>query len=354
MTSITVLRNFLTTNPCTWTSQIVRHRIRDNRYTAPFLLAGLLLVLSGVASADARNRTSQVLIDGKFDIGGYSLYLSCIGAGAPTVLIDAGVGLGAAAYQHLQTPVADLTSVCIYDRAGLGLSDAGPSPRTSEQMAKELKSLLDVAGVGAPYILVGHSLGGYNARIFQAKHPELVAALVLVDSGHEDQWDELPQIVSNVLKDVSQMMRLEADRAEKGEITRESIDSTIPDQLPANLREQLLSVGMTPKPYNAAANEFDSVYVSAKQVPEQLGPGDIPLIVLTARDSFDAYESMGIPFEPSNEIWMSLQKRLTALSPSSIHRFSDGTHWLIDSHPEDVISSIALALELVEFNAIHD
>jgi pimeloyl-ACP methyl ester carboxylesterase len=54
-------------------------------------------------------------------------------------------------------------------------------------MADELHDLLQAAGVPAPYVLAGHSSGGYIARVFAARHPELVAGVVLVDSSHPDQ-----------------------------------------------------------------------------------------------------------------------------------------------------------------------
>ena len=54
-------------------------------------------------------------------------------------------------------------------------------------MATDLYSLLTTAGIAPPYVLVGHSIGGIVARRFYAKHPDLVAGMLLVDSSHEQQ-----------------------------------------------------------------------------------------------------------------------------------------------------------------------
>ena len=62
----------------------------------------------------------------------------------------------------VQPEVAKFTRVCSYDRPGYGWSDASPAPRTSWQIAGELKSLLDAAGEKSPFVMVGHSFGGYN------------------------------------------------------------------------------------------------------------------------------------------------------------------------------------------------
>jgi pimeloyl-ACP methyl ester carboxylesterase len=59
-------------------------------------------------------------------------------------------------------------------------------PRTFDQDIYELHTLLQKAGVKPPYILVGHSLGGIIARLFEKKYPDEVKGLVLVDATSED------------------------------------------------------------------------------------------------------------------------------------------------------------------------
>ena len=52
-------------------------------------------------------------------------------------------------------------------------------------MARELHRLLERAGITGPYVLVGHSLGGFVARLYRQDHPDDVVGMVLVDAGHE-------------------------------------------------------------------------------------------------------------------------------------------------------------------------
>jgi pimeloyl-ACP methyl ester carboxylesterase len=73
----------------------------------------------------------------------------------------------------------------IYDRAGTGWSDAIRLPRSAAEAAEELHALLEVAGVPAPYILVGHSLGGAYIRRFAQLYPRDVAGLLFLDPAHE-------------------------------------------------------------------------------------------------------------------------------------------------------------------------
>ena len=85
---------------------------------------------------------------------------------------------------------------CAYDRAGIGRSDAASGPRTTRDQVADLAAVLQGAGVTGPIVLVGHSLGGWNATVYTAEHPEQVVGAVLVDMlppGLEERWlTELP------------------------------------------------------------------------------------------------------------------------------------------------------------------
>ena len=64
-------------------------------------------------------------------------------------------------WRRVQTELAKSYQVCWYDRAGLGWSDTSPKPRTIQNIVDELHSLLSKAKIKVPYLLVGHSFGGY-------------------------------------------------------------------------------------------------------------------------------------------------------------------------------------------------
>src|SRR5262249_6379892 len=98
-----------------------------------------------------------------------------------------GLGGTAADWGSVQPAVSAFTRACSYDRAGLGYSDRGPRPRTSEQIAKELELLLNAADIREPVVLVGASIAGWNVRFFAGTREARVAGLVLVDARHEDQ-----------------------------------------------------------------------------------------------------------------------------------------------------------------------
>src|SRR5690606_29821010 len=90
---------------------------------------------------------------------------------------------------------ASFTRACAYDRAGYALSDPGPMPRNAKSIVSDLEQLLGNGSVAAPYVLVGHSLGGLIVQHFARQNPDRTAGLVLVDATHEDQFRRLQETV---------------------------------------------------------------------------------------------------------------------------------------------------------------
>ena len=147
------------------------------------MLIGVVAVAS-LASGCGGSSAPDLSAGAKVDMGGWSLYLQCEGTGSPTVVLDAGLHAGHTVWARVERPVARRTRTCSYDRSGVGRSDLRPSRPTlvpAEQVVDELHSLLDKADVSPPYVLVGHSIGGLNARLFTARHPRETSGLVLVD-----------------------------------------------------------------------------------------------------------------------------------------------------------------------------
>lgn len=153
-------------------------------------LAGLLAIMAAGGAAyeaiAAAGDASLYPPSGRLvDIGGYRLHLDCRGMGSPAVVMDAGLGGSSLDWTLVQSELATATRVCVYDRAGMGWSDAGPKPRSPARIAEELHLLLSNAGLPGPYILVGHSLAGKNLRMFASLHADDVAGMVLVDARSE-------------------------------------------------------------------------------------------------------------------------------------------------------------------------
>jgi pimeloyl-ACP methyl ester carboxylesterase len=125
------------------------------------------------------------------DIGTCKLHLNRRGSGQPVVVLEAGIAASSISWSLVQTGLAKFSTVCSYDRAGLGWSDRRldrSRPCTLEQMIGEFDGLLRTGGLVAPFILVGHSFGGLLVSAFAHAYPERVAGLVLVDPISLTYW----------------------------------------------------------------------------------------------------------------------------------------------------------------------
>lgn len=126
------------------------------------------------------------------DVGsGRRIYVSDMGKGmpsGPTVIFESGIAATSQNWLRVQESVAGFTRAVSYDRGGLGWSSACASERTPSNIARELRELLQRAGIPGPYVMVGHSFGGLVVRRFAAMYADEVAGVVLVDPMRTEEW----------------------------------------------------------------------------------------------------------------------------------------------------------------------
>jgi len=225
------------------------------------------------------------------DIGGYRLHLWCTGDGAPAVILDTGLGGSTPGWGFVQPEVARFTRVCSYDRAGMGYSDPGPSPRTARRIASELAELLARSGIAGPVVLVGASIAGFDVRVFASDHPERAAGLVLVDASHEDDVHEAPRMARLVpLLSTIGVLRL------FGPSFGQNIESLAP-----SVRQFAQATRFRGAGYQAAADEIIHIRESAEEVRSSRRTLTIPVLVVTGARGAD-------------ENWRRLQQDQASLS----------------------------------------
>lgn len=283
------------------------------------------------------------------DFPGVSLNLNCVGQGTPTVILDSGLGVPAAGWDLVMPDVARFARVCSYDRAGYGWSSAGPMPRTSEQIVKELHALLAASGGKGPYVLVGHSFGGYNVRVYTEKYPADVAGLVLVDTSHEDQEQFLPPSLKKLTQEQVQQMgsekRLMPILIFFG-IARLTADDEGGSKLSKEFRDKMKYLQLQTKFLDAAFSELQTFSQSADEVRRTGNLGDRPLVVLTAGKDPEAEDlPKGVSVAEMREfrkIWVNdLQVRQARLSTRGKQIVvPDSTHMIPLERPDTVVNAI--------------
>lgn len=109
----------------------------------------------------------------------------CMGQGSQTVIFDSGLSDWSSIWALVQPAVAARARACTYDRAGMGYSDPSDQPRSPIAIVEDLHKLIHAAKIATPVVLVGHSLGGFNMKLYAVLYPGDVSGLVLVDPAEE-------------------------------------------------------------------------------------------------------------------------------------------------------------------------
>ncbi len=259
----------------------------------------------------------------RYDVGGYRLHMQCLGEGTPTVIIDTGLGDDSSAWQQVLRKSSKISKTCVYDRAGYGWSDTSRLPRTSLHISYELKQLLTEAEIAPPYILVGHSFGGYNMRLFAATNPKKVAGLVLVDASHEEQHNKL-NIKLPRAGNRSNIVMLSTSHRNEFQGHKDQI-----------LRERA---------FRMASRELSSMFQSAQQVKKFKSLPRIPLIVLS-RGKAEWHDTDAAKQRETD--WIRMQQDLTKLSPLSQHIFANYSgHAIHEEQPDSIVDSISEVIQL--------
>lgn len=278
--------------------------------------------------------------------GAIRMNIDCSGQGSPTVILESGSGGPSIDWLMVQPEVAKFTRVCSYDRAGYGWSDSGPEPRSSLQIAHELKQLLEAAGEKGPYILVGHSMGGYDIRAYAGQYPPDVVGMVLVDASHEDQELRAPESIRKWQQHSRQhpgWKKLEYFLQLHLGWARLTADRDAPAFWPKAFLEEENFLTLPTKHQFAVIDE-DQVFssLSAAQVRSAGTLGDRPLIVLTATRQDDIPpEITPKDAQAEEDLWVhQLQPQLARLSSRGKQIVVDSSHEIPTEHPEVVISAI--------------
>jgi pimeloyl-ACP methyl ester carboxylesterase len=269
------------------------------------LLLSLFLITtlfssSVFASSEKSDYEQGKNFSAKVDAGGFNLYLNVQGKnkGEPTVVFESGYGDDSTVWANVQSEISKYTRTVSYDRAGLGKSDLSPNPRTSANQVQELHTALVNAKIKKPYIIVAHSIGGYNARLFATTYKSEVAGIVFVDSSHEDQ------------------------------------NAAILNALPPEIKDLYLGQFTAEGDYNTILTSAEEVRLSRQADALR----NIPITVISATE-----HGLGNELET---LWAGFQKDIASLSNNSAHVIAQGsTHYVYLDQPQLVIDNIVSMLQ---------
>jgi pimeloyl-ACP methyl ester carboxylesterase len=245
------------------------------------------------------------------------------------VILTAGAGDWSSTWAKVQGEIAKTTRVCAWDRPGFGHSD--PSPHMDAgHLVQDLSDGLRAAGVRGPFVMVGHSLGGFEARLFTDQRRDAVVGMVLLDASLEHQTARL-SAASPYMKKAgeAQLAALHGclEAKKHGELTPGSVAAG-------------QCAGAPGEPLVALIDTMD--LLSSDQLDKaRISYGALPLVVLTHGVSQSLGGTPPDEAAATNIVWGKMQDEQAALSTASEHRVVEGAgHYIQNDKPQVVIDAV--------------
>ncbi|MDP4504049.1 alpha/beta fold hydrolase [Nonomuraea turcica] len=313
-----------------------------------FAAAAITTAALGAASAayqtwgSVRDRRRYPPPGRMVDVDGRRIHLWTAGDRAPTVVIIPALGESSVDFAILLPALVKETRTVIFDRAGLGWSDPVWNPIAQLNAADDLHTALHRAGIEPPYILAGHSMGGYIVHLFAAEHPEEVAGIVFIDSSHPDQHRRFPNYHWGTLKHAA--MR----RAKWFGLRRLARDLGLAEEpsslVPPEYAEVAVALSLSDRRRRTSWWELALRAQIGSAVSRRSGPlGDIPVTVLTCSevDPTAKTPQQLTACRKHFRTWYPLQVDLANLSTDSKHVVAENAgHYIHHDQPELVVEAI--------------
>ena len=311
-------------------------RVISNRLTlATLMIVFSYLVLRGIAFYQSQPSN---LAGSYFTFNEHEVRYVCNGSGKPFVFFETGFGSDSeVTWSSIVKQLPENFTACYYDRLGHGGSSDVPRIFTTDEKSLLQESLIQHVAGENPVILVAHSYGGIIARRTAARENINLAALILLDSAHENQHTvlrgKLDPIADSVM--VWQYVNATLGLSQIKNIFKEynSPTSERLAQYYSSFRyAHVLSTYRNEKGFYTPLEEFNYDF------------GDLKMLVL----SHDAEAYAGNPrFSSVTDDWAEMQKSIADLSNNSEHMIVKGaTHNIPGDSPGLVISKI---IEIVAF-----
>jgi pimeloyl-ACP methyl ester carboxylesterase len=293
------------------------------------------------------------------DVGERRIHLHCAGTeSGPTVVLMAGLGSWSPVWYKVQPEIARQAHVCTFDRAGYGFSDPPPRPQILSDSVEDLRAALHAGNIPGPYVLVGHSLGGVEARLYAQRWPGEVIGMVLVDTSLAGEG--LIYVEQPGFDEVMGWERYASNRlhcaflAMNGPLPTSSIDYprcslALPRDTPAKFRKNWWKF-FTADYAATQVSLMSSLYTHRYDSVDERSLGSTPLVVLSAENSWEAAWNTGsAAVRAFNEAYAPIlvgrRVALARLSTRGVHRIVRAAgHEIQLDQPEAVVGAVSEVL----------
>jgi len=269
------------------------------------------------------------------EVNGHQMHYVKHGEGTPTVVFESGLDFsGHMSWYKVQEEVSKFTTTISYDRAGILRSEKSTKPRTCENIAEELHTMLEKIKAKKPYLLVVHSLGGLISRCYTKKYEDTLSGVIFVDASHPLQIESAPESVKKLSKPPSELGMFLSYHIG---LIRFSINSRFNKLLEGEKDKKILKSEINAyltESYRGTRVELEMFEFMTKEA-KGTSLGDIPLVVLSANKKAKNKDE-----EILFKYHSKLQKEHLNLSTNSKQIFVDSGHYIQLEKPEVLIKAI--------------
>ncbi len=286
---------------------------------------------------------------------GQKVNFTCMGEGSPTVILIPGLGdFAGISWGNIQPEMGRTTRVCAWDRPGWGLSDGAEGKHTLETSTVALEAALETGVIPGPYVLVGHSFGGYESLLYADRHPDQVAGMVMVDPSVPQQT-AIMQRIGIISADPDSDPMIQAFRKCAADIHAGTIQVDGPDPdgcltyppfFPESLAKAFGNKAINPVQYETMASFLVNSPEGSSMVENPArNYGDMPLLVLTATvyppRAPDTPAEQRAAWEAFYAEWSGAHDQMAALSSRGVNmRVPGANHYIQRSKPQVVIDAV--------------
>nr|WP_263429192.1 alpha/beta hydrolase [Nannocystis pusilla] len=269
------------------------------------------------------------------------MHIHCTGAGAPTVVLEAGAFGFAQVWARVQPLLAERVRVCSYDRAGLGWSEDAASHDGIAAVTR-LRALLAAAGEPGPYVLVGHSLGGALIRIFASRYPDAVVGLGFVDPSHPDQLERFPPEARAAHERVTKILAVAAKLSHFGLMRLTNPLGRLHVGLPADDYRAACMFNSAARHLSSSAAEFGAWDATMRAVRTNDSLGARPVVVISSSKPMEGMSQEIL------ERGQQLHSEIARLSTRGRHVFVEASHHMsLLTEPEHAQRAAELLGEVI-------
>jgi pimeloyl-ACP methyl ester carboxylesterase len=221
--------------------------------------------------------------------------------------------------------------------------------RSSPRSSTTCNTALKAGSIPGPYVLMGHSLGGIEARVYAQRWPKEVVGMVLDDTSpageglideNQPGFDEAVGQESLASYTLYCALLAAHGSLEPSRPEFKDCSFTLPSSTPAAFRK-VYPQFFTAYYFADKVSLMSSIYTHRYDSVDHRSLGAMPLVVLSPENSWNTDTPAAARFSRSYmKVWIDMHEDLAHLSSRGVHRYIKGSgHEVQLDKPQAIIDA---------------